>query len=195
MIRVTRAVHFFTNKTSTDDPVSANAYSLTKVLVTSGGVITPLVALVVNQIGNVRFSAWQIVALALGILGFAAIAGSADVIARALATWDFTPTRYVQFDEVWPVALKQDGADRDGDVRVQVAAEMLSGQESKFLVVRDGKPPVWVGRDRLNFDLEKQAADEATNRLADQLVEQLAKQATVAAAELIAQQAAATPRQ
>jgi hypothetical protein len=184
-----KAVDFFTNKSSTGDAVSANAYSLTKVLVASGGVITPLAALVANQLGNVQFTAWQIVTLALGILGFAAIAGAADVLARAFATWNFTPTRYVQFDDAWPVAVKQDGG--EGDARAHVAAQMLTGQESQFLVVQDGKAS-WVGSDRLNFDLEQQAADATSSRFTAQFAEQLAKQATVAAAELIAHQAASS---
>jgi hypothetical protein len=65
-----------------DDP----AFSLTKVLATAATVLTPLTAILVTQLGDVAFSAGNIVALVLGVLGFLAVASAADVLARGAAT-------------------------------------------------------------------------------------------------------------
>lgn len=59
--------------------VADPAFSLTKVLATAATVLTPLTALLANVLGNVSFSSGDVVALTLGVLGFLAIASSADV--------------------------------------------------------------------------------------------------------------------
>jgi hypothetical protein len=66
--------------------VDAPAFSLTKVLASAAVIITPIATILVEQLKNVNLSPGNYVALALGLLGFLAIASAADVLARALAT-------------------------------------------------------------------------------------------------------------
>jgi hypothetical protein len=67
--------------------VEAPAFSLTKVLTSGAVIVTPTAALVLDGLEtHVNFRAHHYVALAIGLLGFLAIAGAADVLARALVT-------------------------------------------------------------------------------------------------------------
>jgi len=76
---------FFTNE-GKEQVVEAPAFSLTKVLTSGAMIITPVAALLTKWLGDATPSEWNYVALTLGLLGFLAIAGAADVIARAIAT-------------------------------------------------------------------------------------------------------------
>ena len=80
---------FFLNQgeNSEKQVVEAPAFSLTKVLASGAVVVTPIAALVLDALEtHVNFRAHHYVALAIGLLGFLAIASAADVLARALVT-------------------------------------------------------------------------------------------------------------
>jgi hypothetical protein len=66
--------------------VEAPAFSLTKVLASGAVIITPLATLLVDKLDKADFRPAHYVALALGLLGFLAIASAADVLARAIGT-------------------------------------------------------------------------------------------------------------
>jgi hypothetical protein len=66
--------------------VQAPAFSLTKVLASAAIIITPIATIIVDQLKSVKLTAGNYVALAIGVLGFLAIAAAADVLARSLAT-------------------------------------------------------------------------------------------------------------
>jgi hypothetical protein len=61
------------------------AFSLTKVLSSAAIVIGPIATLLVDKLSKINFSAGQIVALAIGLLGFLALTASADVLGRSYA--------------------------------------------------------------------------------------------------------------
>jgi hypothetical protein len=78
---------FFTNS---QDPngtqlVQAPAYSITKVLTTAAIVLVPIGTVVVDGLTKLSFTSWQVVTLALGVMLFGAILGSADVLSRSRA--------------------------------------------------------------------------------------------------------------
>ena len=81
---MTNIVDFFTNNKAEDTPVEANAFSLTKVLIAGGAVVTTVGAWLVDQFTKVNLTSGQFTALVLGVLGFTAVASAADVLARAL---------------------------------------------------------------------------------------------------------------
>jgi hypothetical protein len=66
--------------------VSAPAFSLTKVLAAAAVIVTPIATALVNQAKSVTLSAGNYVVLAAAVLAFLALASSADVLARSIAT-------------------------------------------------------------------------------------------------------------
>lgn len=63
----------------------APAFSLTKVMATVAPLVTTLVALLSAALPAVDFSSTQITTLLVALLGFLAVTGAADVLARAVA--------------------------------------------------------------------------------------------------------------
>jgi hypothetical protein len=78
-------VDFLLNKGTKAGETDARAFSLTKVLSSGAIVVGPLATLLVDKISNIDFSPGQIVALAIGLLGFLAFTASADVLGRSYA--------------------------------------------------------------------------------------------------------------
>jgi hypothetical protein len=66
--------------------VQAPAFSLTKVLAAAAVIVTPIAAVLVDQLKTVNLTAGNYVALAASVLGFLAIASAADVLGRSYAT-------------------------------------------------------------------------------------------------------------
>jgi len=160
---------FFLNQgeNSEKQVVEAPAFSLTKVLTAGAVIVTPIATIVVEQVEkHENFRAHHYVALAIGLLGFLAIASAADVLARALVTGAdkkaeaANATRLqaaagaahlVPFDT--PVPSHHDKVGRDAPVKVLAAA---SGDEPYLLIQdKDGKitwvlaKEVKVGKDDL----------------------------------------------
>jgi hypothetical protein len=150
-------VNFLLNRASTDSTVSAPAYSITKVLATSASVVTPLVALLVSQIGSVAFSSTEIVALIVAVLGFLAVVSTADVVSRSLATTKAGTGSHplpavpevksdgvlFEFVPVRKGILHRDGPDPD--------IQILAGRGQQFLIAEPGKRLAWVSQDHVTF--------------------------------------------
>lgn len=86
---VLNPVDFLLNRSDKDKKtqvVEAPAFSLTKVLTVATPVITAVAALLARQVEDVKFSAGNITVMIIGVIGLVTIAGSADMIARSLAT-------------------------------------------------------------------------------------------------------------
>jgi hypothetical protein len=131
------------------DPVSSDAFSLTKVLITATGILTPLTTALVDGFSKVNFTSGQFVALTLGVLAFAAIASAADVLARALATWGSSRDGYVQFDTKWSAKLKPEKPS-DDPTDVQIVAARVFGVSTQFLVIKDSGAQ-WVEMSALDL--------------------------------------------
>ena len=76
---------FLLNRQPKAAEVSTPAFSLTKVLSSGAIIIGPIATLLVDKVAKINFSAGQLVALAIGLLGFLAITASADVLGRSYA--------------------------------------------------------------------------------------------------------------
>ena len=81
---------FLLNRTgqakAADAVITAPAFSLTKVMAVAATILTPIAAVIVDQLPKVNLQPVHYVAMALGLLGFLAVTAAADVIARAVAT-------------------------------------------------------------------------------------------------------------
>ncbi len=141
--------------------VDAPAFSLTKVLASAAIVIGPLATLLVDKLSHLNFSAGQVVALALGLLGFLAVTASADVLGRSMvaaakATSDAAAERTHEAQagvgRLVPFPHPVSGrAIADGeDPAVQVLASAY-GDQSYFLV-RDGDGALsWLPAAKVTF--------------------------------------------
>jgi hypothetical protein len=76
---------FLFNRQPKPGELDARAFSLTKILSSAAIIVGPVATVLVHTIGRVHFSPGQIVALAIGLLGFLAITASADVLGRSYA--------------------------------------------------------------------------------------------------------------
>lgn len=121
--------------------VVAPAFSLTKVLASAAIIIGPIATLIVNKVGDVDFSPGQIVALALGLLGFLAIVTAADVIARAIAAAAGKRAKATQagfartiiFSQPLPSELKEPAG------RAVIALAVAQGDEDLYLIREEEK--------------------------------------------------------
>ena len=71
---------------SESGPVEAPAFSLTKVMAVVAPLVTLVVATVTDLVKAESFTSGQVTALIVALVAFLAVTGSADVLARALAT-------------------------------------------------------------------------------------------------------------
>lgn len=85
MAQTSSPIKFLLNR-GVDEVVKAPAFSLTKVLQTAALVLTPLVTLLVSALPKISFSPGQVVTLTVAVLALLAVTGSADVLARGMAT-------------------------------------------------------------------------------------------------------------
>jgi hypothetical protein len=148
---------FFTN---TDDtgapvegtPVEAPAFSLTKVLTAGAIIVTPIATAVTEFLAKGALQAVHYTALALGLMGLLAIAGSADVLARAISARraeqppDDQPENLIQFSPAVPAELILEGEDEDVSV---VAA--VGGSQVCFLIRREDDSLEWRPADEITF--------------------------------------------
>ena len=150
-------VNFLLNRDSTDTTVSAPAYSITKVLAAGASVVTPLAALLVTQIGSVRFSSAEIVALIVAVLAFLAIVSTADVVSRSLAA---TKAGSVSHSLPVPSELSSDGVlfeffpVRKGILHLDGPdpdVEILAGRGQQLLIAEPGKRLAWVPQEQVTF--------------------------------------------
>jgi hypothetical protein len=137
----TNPIKLLLNRDAKGETVTAPAFSITKVTATIGVVLAPLATYLVKAIADVKFTSGQVVALISAILGLLAIAASADVIARAIATHGQAEfSGYVPVDPVINGRLIQQG----GDVDVQIVAMRRVGDVGQFLIYAVGSKLRWV---------------------------------------------------
>jgi hypothetical protein len=154
----TNPIAFLLNRGTPDAAVNAPAYSITKVLATGAAVLTPLASLIASWLGKVEFSAGDIVALTIALLGCLSILGAADVIARSLVAARAAATP----PSPAPVAVAQ----RHGGVLFEflpirrgiLAAygpgpevHIVAAREGQLLVAQPGEGVSWVDQDKVTF--------------------------------------------
>ena len=144
-------VDFLLNKGGSDDPVvDAPAFSLTKVLTVAAPVVTAAVALIADKLDDMAFRAVHVTALTVAVLGLVAIAGSADVIARSIATNAKTvankPATVVRLATLIKAVRTMPGDDEN----VAVTAVSCE-QPPRFLCLRADGTLTWEDEDDLRF--------------------------------------------
>lgn len=177
---------FFLNQTTTTDDtsnktvtkpveaaVSAPAFSLTKVVTAASVVVTPIGALIVKLIGgkDFKFQPGQVVVLTLGLLGFIAIASSADVLARAIAAGSTASgdvakaqaeaakaqaeTVNSQRDTVnlipFATPLKATFTASDGQAPTKVSVLAATGGSSPFYLLKEGDKLHWMATSKVTI--------------------------------------------
>jgi hypothetical protein len=141
--------------------VGAPAYSLTKVLTSAAVIVGPIATLLVDKLSKVNFSPGQIVALAIGLLGFLAIAAAADVLSRSYAAAakersaataaglkaeQAAQGRLVPFPH--PVSGRRITREEDRDVKVLASAY---GDQPYFLVDEGAGQLTWLPASHVTF--------------------------------------------
>ena len=130
--------------------VEAPAFSLTKVMAVIAPVVTAVVAYVTTFLSDAEFSTGQVTVLIVALLGFLAITGAADVLARAVATSAEkslgTRAPLVPFNV--PLTATLDLAGRDEDVNVVAARD---GQPPQFLCTRADGSLTWKPAAEVKF--------------------------------------------
>jgi hypothetical protein len=153
----TNPLDFLLNRDHADPAVSAPAFSITKVLTTGVGILTPLAGLLAARLGSLNFSAAEVVTLTVALLGFLAIVTTADVISRSLVTVRSAPAAaqspvdgaekahgvLFEFQPVRKGILHVDGPDPD--------VQILAGRGRQLLVAEQGKPLTWVAQEQVTF--------------------------------------------
>jgi hypothetical protein len=125
--------------------VEAPAFSLTKVLSTLAVIATPLATLLVTKINDLDFSAGNYVVLIVAVLGFLAIAASADVLGRSIATSAEKNAQAAvaslgQFTPFPPLrALRISTSGTAADIEVLGAAQA----HEPFFLVKEGDSTKW----------------------------------------------------
>lgn len=129
------------------NPVSAPAFSLTKVLSSAAIVVAPLATWLVDAFTKTDFTSGQIVALTAAILGFLAVASSADVLARAIATAADSRAKAVMLLNT-PLAAQLRSS--DVDPKVTVLAVRGGGSNNSVLVAQNGSMS-WVNENQVYY--------------------------------------------
>ncbi len=79
-------VKLLLNQDNDETAVATPAFSLTKVLATVATLLTAGLGVVAGTVDEADFTAQDVTLLMMGMLGFLAVLGSADILARAIAT-------------------------------------------------------------------------------------------------------------
>lgn len=138
--------------------VAAPAFSLTKVLATAAAVVAPIATLLVDNFSKLNLSSQQYVTLAIGVLGFLAIASAADVLARSIATSAenngaaarTAAGNVVSFSTPLPGLYTNTKGD---PAKVDVVATCHAGGKPQYLV-KDGEKLMWLAVDDVTLDLD-----------------------------------------
>jgi hypothetical protein len=125
---------FFANKGAEAEEgavIEAPAFSITKVMAAVAPLLTAGTTWAVSTLGDTKFNSGQISAIIIALIGFLAVTGAADVLARAVATAAekrSTVGRMVPLEK--PIEATIDRAGRDEIVSIYAVSD--------FLVLRDG---------------------------------------------------------
>jgi hypothetical protein len=131
-----------------DEVVEAPAFSLTKVLSAGAIIIAPIAAIVVDNLKDQGLTSQHYVILAVGLLGFLAIATAADVLARSHATAarenaQAAAAAIAQFTP-FQVLLKGHpllGSKKKPNPEVDVLASAQAGEH--YFLVKEGDSITW----------------------------------------------------
>jgi hypothetical protein len=130
--------------------VEAPAFSITKVMAVVAPLVTALVTWATSQLESVTFTSGQIAAIMASLVGFLAITGAADVIARGLATSAEKAAtgrgKWVRFDKPLAGTLEMTGTDEHISVLAASDAE-----PPEFLCVREDKSLSWEPAAKVKF--------------------------------------------
>lgn len=122
--------------------VDAPAFSITKVMAVVAPLVTALVTWATSQLESVEFTSGQIAAIIASLIGFLAVTGAADVIARGLATSAEKAAssrgKWVRFGQPLNGRLSLRGADED--VTVLAASD---AEPPEYLCLRADKSLRW----------------------------------------------------
>ncbi|MFC7487237.1 hypothetical protein ACOCJ7_00130 [Knoellia sp. CPCC 206453] len=141
----------FLNEGQEDNTVvTAPAFSITKVMAVVAPLVTALVAWATSQLKSVNFTSGNVTALIAALVGFLALTGAADVIARGLATSAEKAAtgrgRWVQFNK--PLAGRLELAGADESVSVVAASD---AKPPEFLCLREDKTLTWEPGSKISF--------------------------------------------
>jgi hypothetical protein len=130
--------------------VEAPAFSITKVMAVVAPLVTALVTWATSQLESVQFTGGQVAAIIASLIGFLAITGAADVIARGLATSaDKAATgrgRWIRFHT--PLRATLALPEEDEEVTVLAASD---AEPPEFLCVRKDKTLSWEPGKKVKF--------------------------------------------
>jgi len=130
--------------------VEAPAFSITKVMAVAAPLVTALVTWATSQLESVAFTSGQITAIMVSLVGFLAITGAADVIARGLATSAEKEAtgrgKWVRFDK--PLTGTLDMPKTDEKISVLAASD---AQPPEFLCVREDQTLSWEPAAKVKF--------------------------------------------
>jgi hypothetical protein len=155
--------------------VNSPAFSLTKVLATGSAVIGPLAAALADWIGqeDINLQTRDYVTLMLGLLGFLAITGASDVLARAIATGGEATATKARLDSddarlrrdtenllafpkpfnasyVSPGSAQPDGSVSD-PTEVEIVVLAATGGATTFFLTKEGQKLRWMAADRVTL--------------------------------------------
>ena len=143
------AGEFFLNRGIEGEPVQAPAFSLTKVMATVASLVTTLVAVLTAALPTADFSNAQITTLLVALLGFLAVTGAADVLARAVAasarhaSTSAARERLLRFPTPLAARLTADGAGP--------AVSVIAAAGPEYLCVREDGTLSWEPAGTVRF--------------------------------------------
>lgn len=130
--------------------VESPAFSITKVMAVVAPLVTALVTWATSQLENVAFTSGQITAIIASLIGFLAVTGAADVIARGVATSASMAAtargKWIRFDKPLAATLEMAGADEQ--ISVLAASD---AQPPEFLCVREDQSLSWELAAKIKF--------------------------------------------
>jgi hypothetical protein len=145
----TNPIKFLLNQGSeaqSSEIVRPPAFSLTKVLSAGAVIVAPIATIVVDKLDE-GLTAQHYVALAIGILAFLAVAASADVLARAIATSAEKKAIAAAAGMGQLLTFRRPISghrivDNDEDVAVQILAAAQADQS--YFLVKEGDSISWL---------------------------------------------------
>jgi hypothetical protein len=141
--RQTNPVKFLLNQETDPDElakqaVEAPAFSLTKVLSTAALIVAPVTAYLVDWLSDINLTEQHFVALAIGLLGFLAVAAAADVLARSVVTAAEAKADagadFIRFEE--PIPARERINDQ-GDHRDVLVLGIRARPKPRYMVTND----------------------------------------------------------
>ena len=132
--------------------VQASAFSLTKVMAVLAPLVTALATWLATEFKNATFTTGQITTLLVALIAFLALTGSADVLARGIATSAQTTAsgrlRMMTFKSPIPGEVDLNG---DGKTHMDVTVVAASDANPPELLCLHGEETSWQPVDRVRL--------------------------------------------